>query len=343
MASPNAGEIVATTLQDRSETLANNVLRNNALLRRLNQRGRVKPFNGGRTIVRELTYANNQTFQWYSGYQVLNISPSQVISYAEYPIRQAAVAVSISGLEEIQNSGEEALIDLLESRIENAEDTFMNALSYYLYSDGSVTGSITGLGSLVATAPTSGTVGGIDRATWVFWQNIQYGAVTDGGAAASVANIQQYMLALWRQLVGAGGPGSRPDLAVADNNYWSLYHQSLTAIQRITNSDSTQQTGFPSLKFMDMDVVLDGGFQGYSTETVASLGFGIGGVNGSTGNMMYMLNTKFQFWQPAAGRNMSPLNPDRFSVNQDAMVKLTAFAGNLTQSNSRAQGVLHGG
>lgn len=66
----------------------------------------------------------SNTCQWYSGYQSLNIAPSQVFSAAEYPIRQAAVAVSISGLEELQNSGEEAIIDLLESRIMNAEDTF---------------------------------------------------------------------------------------------------------------------------------------------------------------------------------------------------------------------------
>lgn len=61
--------------------------------------------------------------QWYSGYQTLNIAPSQTFTAAEYPIRQSAIAVSISGLEELQNSGEEAIINLLESRIENAEDT----------------------------------------------------------------------------------------------------------------------------------------------------------------------------------------------------------------------------
>lgn len=97
--------------------------RNNAALLRLSRRGNSKPFSGGRTIVQELNYADNQTFQWYSGYQSLNISPSQVFSAAEYPIRQAAVAISISGLEELQNSGEEAIIDLLESRIANGEDT----------------------------------------------------------------------------------------------------------------------------------------------------------------------------------------------------------------------------
>lgn len=90
----------------------------------------------------------------------MNIAPSQVFTAAEFPIRQAAVAVSISGLEELQNSGEEAIIDLLESRIMNAEDTFMNGLSQGIYGDGSVTNSVGGLQLLVSATPTTGVVGG---------------------------------------------------------------------------------------------------------------------------------------------------------------------------------------
>lgn len=52
----------------------------------------------------QVTELNNQTFQWYSGYSTLNIAPSQVFTAAEFPWRQAAVAISISGLEELQNS-----------------------------------------------------------------------------------------------------------------------------------------------------------------------------------------------------------------------------------------------
>src|SRR5882762_4003443 len=176
MAFPNLSEIVTTTLRSRTGVLADNMSRNNALLTRLNRKGKIKTFSGGRTIVQELNYANNQTFQYYSGYQVLNIAPSQTFSAAEYPIRQAAVAVSISGLEELQNSGEEAIIDLLESRIENAEDTFMNGLSQGIYGDGTVTNSVGGLQLLVATSPTSGVVGGIDRSQWSFWQNQAWSA-----------------------------------------------------------------------------------------------------------------------------------------------------------------------
>lgn len=314
-------------------------MRNNALLTRLNSRGKVKTFSGGRTIVEELTYANNQTFQWYSGYQVLNISPSTVISAAEYPIRQSAVAVSISGLEELQNSGENAVIDLLESRIENAEDTFMNGLAAAIYGDASATGTINGLGNLVSTAPTSGTVGGIDRATWGFWRNVAYSGVTNGGAATSVANIYAYMLAVWQQIVRGA---DKVDLIVADNNYWGLYNQSLTAIQRITDSNSdVAKMGFMSLKFMTADVVMDGGFQGTPVaapnSTITNGGLGLGG---ETANVMHFLNTRYILWRPHSDRNMVPLNPDRFSINQDAMVKLIGWAGNMTLRNASLQGVL---
>ena len=107
MAYPNPaiGDIVATTLENRSRKAADNVTRNNALLMRLQERGNSKPFSGGREIWQELEYALNQTAMWYSGYEVLNISPSQIFTAATFPIRQAAVAVSVSGLEELQNAG----------------------------------------------------------------------------------------------------------------------------------------------------------------------------------------------------------------------------------------------
>ena len=116
MASPNLDEITTTTLRNRTGKLADNVTENNALLKRLKMRGNVKPVSGGRTIVQELEYAENGTFKRYSGYETLNISPSDVFTAAEFNYAQAAVAVSISGLEQLQNSGKEAVIDLLGAR-----------------------------------------------------------------------------------------------------------------------------------------------------------------------------------------------------------------------------------
>lgn len=316
-------EIVTTTLRNRTGKLADNVTKNNALLMRMKKKGKVKTVSGGRTIVQELEYAENGTYKRYSGYESLNISPSDVFTGAEFNYAQAAVAVSISGLEMIQNSGEEAIIDLLESRIQNAERTLTNNIALDCYSDGTADGGrqIGGLQLIVDSTPLTGTVGGIDASTTAgsFWRNIAFSSATDGGAAATTANMQSYMNRVYVQLVRGT---DTPDLIVADNNYWRLYLESLQSIQRITN-DEMASAGFANLKYMNSDVVLDGGYGG-----------------GAPTNTMFFLNTDYIYFRPHVDRFFTPLGDDRFAVNQDAMVKLIGFAGNMTVSNRRLQGTL---
>lgn len=341
MAFPNLSEIVTTTLRNRTGILQDNVSRNNALLARMNRKGRIKTFSGGRTIVQEINFANNSTFVWYSGYQTLNINPSQVFSAAEFPIRQAALAVSISGLEELQNAGEEAIIDLLEGRVENGEQTFMNGLSQGIYGDGSVVGSINGLRLLVAETPTAGTVGGIDRSQWPFWRNRTFDAITDGGGSANAGNILQYMNRLWTQLVRGR---DFPDLIVADNTMYTFFLQAMQAIQRVSidgGAPDLVESGFMSLKFLNSDVVLDGGYQGQADDPIPfQTSTDTSAVGGVQTGFMYFLNTNYIHFRPHSARNMVPLDPDRFSVNQDAMVRILGWAGNMTISNCFLQGVI---
>lgn len=333
MASPNPSidDIVATTIENRSKKAADNVTRNNQLLSYLNRRGNTRsysPIDGGTTIWEELEYALNGTTMWYSGYETLNIAPQQIFTAAIFQIRQAAVSVSISGLEELQNSGEERMIELIGGRVSNAERSLESLIATGLYSDGTTPKSIGGLQQLVSKTPSSGAVGGIDPATWVFWQNIKFSGVTDGGATTSAANIRSYMDAVANQLVRGT---DKVDLITADNNYWELYNQSLQAIQRIEQVKEGA-TGFEVLKYRSADVLLDGGFQGYSTDPIP--------VGGCPANTMYLLNTRYLKYRPHRDRNFNAIGPKRMSVNQDASVKLMGWAGNMTISNRRLQGVL---
>jgi hypothetical protein len=257
---------------------------------------------------------------YYDGGEALSVQASDVLTAAEFQWKQAAVAVYITGKEELINSGKEQFIDLLEARVENAETTMANNLSTGVYSDGTGSGGkqVGGLQLLIQDSP-SGAVGGINATTYTFWKNIAYDATTDGGAAATASNIQSYMNRVYVQVVRGA---DRPDLIVADNNYWRAYLESLQAIQRIA-SDSMAQAGFMSLKYMDADVVLDGGFGAAAPS-----------------NHMYFINSKYLFYRPHRDRNMVALSPDRFAVNQDATVKLIGWMGNLTCSNRSLQAVL---
>jgi hypothetical protein len=320
MASPNLSEIITTTLRNRTGKLADNVTDNNAILYRLKQRGRTKPASGGRTLVQELAYQENSTFMWYSGYDPLDVSATDVMSAAEFDWKQAAVAVTISGLEQLQNAGKEKILDLLENRIDIAEKTMMNQIAAGCYADGTGNGGkeIGGLKHLVASLPTSGTVGGINRATWTFWQN-QYRDSSDQSVTMSATTIQSEMNIMYTRLVRGT---DRPDLIICDNTLWLFYLGSLQTIQRITN-DKMASAGFTNLKFMDADVVLDGG-QGGQCPT----------------GTMYFLNSDYIHYRPHSERNMVVMGGERMNTNQDAIVKLIGWAGNMTASNCALQGVL---
>jgi hypothetical protein len=320
-------DIIATTIQSRSGELADNLTNNNALLKRLKSKGNVRPFSGGNVILEEIMYndPNTNNANSYSGYEVLNITPDSPISAAQFSITQYADSVTMSGLEMLQNSSKEAIIDLLDGRMQVSEARLLNRIGSDIYGDGTGNGgkNITGLAAAVPDAPTSGTYGGINRANWTFWQSKKYSGTSDGGAAVSALNIQKYMTSLAIQLVRGN---DKADLIVADNNYYSLYVQSLQAIQRITSEESAAG-GFASLKFYgggtSADVVLDGG---------------VG--NACTANHMFFLNTNYIFLRPHKERNFVPIGGERQAINQDAIVKLYGWAGNLTCSNSFLQGVL---
>lgn len=327
MAFPNLSDIISTTIQNRSGALADNVTKNHALLAKLRARGNVKTVSGGNVILQELMYNDPNTANAgsYSGYDTININPNSPISAAQFDLKQYAGAVTISGLEQLQNSGKEQIIDLLEGRVQVAEAQLMDQISAGIYSDGTGNSGkdITGLKAAISTTPASGTYGGINRATWSFWRNTAFSATTDGGAAASAANIQSYMNRVAVQLVRGT---DRPDMIVADNNYYRYFLESMQAIQRVQSEDSAA-AGFTSLKYMgaglNCDVFLDGGIGGQIPV-----------------NTMYFLNTKYIFFRPHRDRNFVPIGGDRQSVNQDAIVRLIGWAGNLTSSGAQFQGIL---
>jgi hypothetical protein len=324
MPTSNLGEIITTTLKNRTGELADNVTENNALLTRLNTKNRIKPFSGGSQIVQELAYAENGTATYYSGYEVIDITPQRVLDAATFDLKQAAVAVSISGLEMLKNNGKEEIIDLLEARIEVAEATMKNLISSGVYADGTGSGGrqIGGLQLIVSATPTVGTVGGFDRsnASNAFWRN-QVTTFSGLSMTAGADTIQSGMNNLYLKCVRGN---DCVDLIVADNVFYRYYLESLQSLVRIQDSNSdVGKLGFQTLKYMNADVVLDGG---------------IGG--NCPASQMYFLNTKYLHYRPHSQRNMVVDERPRMSVNQDAEARLILFAGNMTASNCELQGVL---
>lgn len=323
MASPNTifTELVTTTFRKHRKEIADNVSKNNALYRRLADSKMLKTEDGGLSIAVPLEYAMNSTYQRYSGYDLLNIGASDVITAAEFQWKQIAINVVASGAELRINNGDARILNLVKARIKNAIRTFKNNFSADLYGDGTLPNQITGLQALVADAGT-GTVGGIDSSSWLFWQNkVQSAAAPmQGGSAITPSGtagiMESLMLPLWLSLVRGD---DKPNLIISSNDYFTFYENGQVSIKRYTTSDEAKG-GFASLKYKNADVIFDGG-------------------SGIPAAHMYFLNTDYISLVAHKDANMDVLDEMR-ALNQDAVVVPVLWMGNMTVSNRQLQGVL---
>lgn len=316
MASPNSTftEIVTTTLREHPSEITDNVSDHNALLRRMKKRGNIKKIDGGYEIVRPLDYAENGTYQRFSGFDTLNVAASDVLSAAKFDWTQAAIHVTASGQQLRMNSGGNRIADLAKARLKNAIRTAANYQSIDLYSSGALTNQMGGLAHIVTNDGT-GTVGGIVSGTYGFWKNQFYEAPSSN--AVSKSNIKGYMNTLWLRCVRGT---DKPDLIVSSHDFYSYYWESLQDLQRFASADKAE-AGFPELKYNTADVVFDSN-SNFST----------------TAEKMYFLNTDYLEMVVHRDADWSQMD-DKMSVNQDAVVIPLLWMGNLVCSNRSLQGV----
>lgn len=256
MAIPNSSytELITTTIDNYRDALADNILNHNPLLARLNKKGNAEPVSGGVKILENLMYAENGTGRWYNGYETLDVAASDVLTSASFDWKQLNCNVTISGLEEIQNSGKQAMHNLLKSRIMVAEKTLQNMVASALFYSNTEQGgkAIGGLQHLVADLPTSGVVGGIDRASNTWWAN-QYYDFSAASVTASSTTIQHAMNLTYLNCVRGT---DKPDLVIAGSTYFTYYEESLQPQQRFTSAKEADG-GFDSYKYKSADVIYD--------------------------------------------------------------------------------------
>lgn len=317
MAEPTVNQLVTTTLQNYHRTIYDNVTNNNSLLATLKMGDRIRVIGGGRTVVCPLAYAE-EDFKWYSGLDVLPRALKETLSEAEYSPAMAAASVTLSGEDLAKNRSREAILNLLEGKISNAERTLDNNINIGLFSDGTTPKQLIGLRSLVADNPAIGIVGGINSATWAFWQNkVQNAVIAGTDPAVDFKNLKAALNTLWLKLTRGR---DKPDLVLVDDQVYSTYESGLQDNQRYT-STSLGGLGFTALKYKTADMVY---------ESDAS-GMPAGG---------YMLNTSYMKFEIYRGRNFEPLNLPDSTPDMDGITRHIGFMGALTLSNRALQGRL---
>lgn len=309
----NLTEIVATTLRNRQKEVADNVTNHNAFLMRLEQKGEFTSTDGGRTIVEELIYGDNGNVQWYDGYDTFTIVQNEVVDAAEFQWKQLGGFISISGKEQVMNSGRHAAIRFVAARMKQLKAQMRNTAALSIYSDGTgATGKeFGGLQLLIADNPAAvGTVGGIDQVANTFWRN----QVQPVGAAISSSNIRTNLNKLWLATIRGA---DKPDIILNDALHYDAYESSLQDLQRFADS-KLAAAGFEALKYKSADFVYD-----ENCPTKRS----------------YFCNTDYLHCRVAPGRRFAA-GKARTIQNADHEVIPVWLMGNLTTSNRSLQGVM---
>lgn len=324
MVAPNAAsfdynDLFSTTLQNYQPTLVDNIFKDLVLLNHLNERGRVRVEEGGSQIVEPVLYAKNTTAAAYEGYDNISLTPQDGISAATYDWKQIAASIAISGIEEAQNRGTEAIIKLLNAKIMQAEMSIKDLLNTMLFDDNSVAKSFNGLGNIVGTK--NNTVGNIDGSTYTWWN--PYIPV----AAGSAATLDEVDMANVYNNVSKGS--DVPDLIITTEALFAKYESLLTPQVRYQDV-SKANSGFQNLMFKQTPVVFD------LNATDPS-----GATPNSTGDPMYFLNTKYLKLTGMNGHWFTTTDFQQGTVAQkDARYAIIMAYGNLTCSNRARQGTL---
>ena len=316
MADPAIGEVAASVFEKKfGKKPTDNIFSSRALFFMLGKDGFKEKAGGGRLYEDSVEYAENTTHQMQGEMDTIDTTRIQVFDAVRFNIKIAAGSVVYSDLEELRAAGGEEKFELIGSKLENGKKSQEALLNRQCWGSGGGSNDIDGLQKLISITPTTGTVGGINRANFSFWRNQVFDATSDGSGATTASNIQAHFNSMWLECVRGT---DKPDLIITGSAYYNFFKASLQTIQRITDPNMGK-LGFQNLMYETAPVV-------YEDST------------GIPAQRAYFLNTDYLHFRYAPKRLFKPLESVR-SINQDASVQFITFAGNLTCSNASLQGV----
>lgn len=299
-------DLLTTTLEKYgSKTVSDNVFKSHVLLSELKKNAYVKT-DGGTKILEPLMYKKKVNGGAYSGYDKLNVDPEDTTTNAEFEYRQYAETVTISGIEQAQNSGEPKMVNMLTTRVQAAELSMAENITQDLYTGVGSSKQIDGLETMISA---SNTYGNIDRTATgnEFWQ----AKVTSVGGALTLAS----MATMYSSVAKAAQ--LKVSLIMTTDAVRDSLEALLIGDKRYSNTQMADG-GFNSLLFRGTPVVSD---------DLCPTG------------TMYFANYEFLKLRYMPNHDMK-MEAFIKPADQDAMTAKILWYGNLTANNARYLGKL---
>ena len=302
-------QILSTTLKNYVPKLADNVFTARPLFYALTNGQTIRRISGGAKLVVPIIYGTNSTAASYSGDEALSTTAQTGITAAEYDWKQYAATVTITGIEEAKNNGEAEIIDLLEGKVMQTEETIIQNMNEMFYGDGTGNSNKDWIGLDLIVGKPNTALGGIDptdsgNSWWKSDEHDMDGALTVKQMGTTYNNVS----------VG----NDQPTIVIGTQALYESYEALLEPNLRYTDT-KVADAGFQNLLFKGAPVTFDGDV---------------------TAGEIFFLNTKY-LRLVAHTETWFQTTPFVRPTNQDARYAQILCYGELTCSNRARQGYIH--
>lgn len=316
-------QVLTTSLEDRSKDIQDLVFSSNPVLAILRENDRFKTYEGA--DIRVPLTIDKLDGQWFTGYDKLNNQPKEIINSAVWTPKNVAVGFSLTGTEILANEGRGKVIDLVDTYMENAEDSMRNVMEEAIHGDGTGSGGreMIGFGGALPIVPNTGVYGGIDRSQIAMWRTSSFNATTDFTDIGATFDTTTAVRIL-RRIIAQRSRGTRKaDLIICDIKSYDVIQTALTSIQRITSA-AVGKLGFDALQLSTP--------AGAVSILCAN---GVGTVMPE--NTIYGIDSQSLEMRYHPSRNMVPLfdGDGARPINQDAIVQYLVWNGEMVLKNPR--------
>jgi hypothetical protein len=246
--------VLNSTLTKSRRKLIMASMRSNALMAWMFSQDRVEYEDGGYNITNPLTVGRNPNVAAYEYYDQLPVAQTNEFTSVEYNWSRVAGTVIISDQEEDENKGEVAIFKLMKAKVDVLEESIKEKFSEYLYAAGGGNEPL-GLASLIPDDPTTGTLGGISRATESQWRTSAY----DFDGALDATNIEE---AFDDVLLDLTLKGDKPDLILCGRNIYRFYRAAVRDkivlnLSETGNGKRMMDLGFTGLSHQNIPMLYD--------------------------------------------------------------------------------------
>jgi hypothetical protein len=312
--------LLSTTLEKYLEkAFQEQIFTSRVLLWILKSTGRILNADGGVSLLEPIINDEAPNVGSYSDYDTFATDPNRGFGMAEFGWRQFYGLIHISGIEQAMNQGEAAIINLLQARVTQLEQTMSETMNKMFFSNGAGNSGKDFDGISLLIDATS-TVGGIDRTTEAYWRS----KVTDG------TGLTQGLIAAMRTMYNDVSEGNdHPSNLLTVQAVYEQYENLLQPQIRYTDTKMAD-AGFQNLLFKGAPIAWD---------RFADYGFTDAGVV-TAQDPIWFLNMKYLALRKLANtwfKSGDLLQP----TNQDAFYKSVISYGNMTVSQPRRLGVLY--